>query len=215
MRVENIIKKTPVRYRCRLLKDIRMDIAMTATGTAGISRLWNIMRWVIWGGAAFLLLLPLVAMQFTEEVAWTLFDFVLIGIMLGLVCAAFELVVRMARSDVYVIAAGVAVVSAFLMTWVNLAVGIIGAPLNPANLMFFGVIAIGIIAAAFSRLKSPGMVHAMDITAIAQAVASVITLAAGERYIFVLTLFFLATWIISGQLFRMAARQEAGAGEAL
>ena len=43
----------------------------------------GVVRWLVWGGAAALLLLPLVAMQFTEEVQWTWHDFVIMGVMLG------------------------------------------------------------------------------------------------------------------------------------
>jgi hypothetical protein len=44
------------------------------------------LRIAIWGTAAFLLLLPWVAMQFTTEVNWTLFDFLVIGVMLLAAC---------------------------------------------------------------------------------------------------------------------------------
>ncbi len=43
------------------------------------NRRGNPWRAAVWCAAAFLLLLPLVAMQFTREVNWTLSDFVVIG----------------------------------------------------------------------------------------------------------------------------------------
>lgn len=181
---------------------------MTANMAIGGNRLWRRMRWVLWGGAALLLMLPLVAMQFTSEVNWTPFDFIVMGAMLGLACAAFELAVRMARSNLYLIAAGVAIAAAFLMIWINLAVGIIGNERNPDNLMFVGVLAIGLIAVAFSRLKSLGMARAMETTAIAQAVVSVIAVIIGERDSFLLIVIFVVMWLISAQLFRRAARRE-------
>ena len=49
------------------------------------------------------------------------------------------------------LAVAVAVGAAFLMTWANLAVGIIGNEGNPAHLMFFGVVAIGLCGAAVAR----------------------------------------------------------------
>ena len=112
------------------------------------------------------------------------------------------------------IAAGVAVATAFLVTWINLAVGIIGSENNPANQMFFGVLAVGLIAVAFSRLRPLGMARAMEVTATAQALVSVIILAMGEGYMVVLTGFFVAMWLISAQLFRKAAREEAGLADA-
>lgn len=172
--------------------------------------LWRRLRWVVWGGAALLLLLPLVAMRFTEDVKWTPVDFATMGAMLGLVCGAYELAVRVARNNAYVVAAGVAAAAAFLMAWINLAVGIIGNEDNPANRMFFGVLAVGFIASLFTRLKPLGMARAMEAMALAQAVACVVTLLIGEGYIFVLTGFFVAMWLLSAQLFRKAARLEAG-----
>ena len=187
---------------------------MAANMTMSGRPLWRRLRWVVWGGAALLLLLPLVAMQFTEDVKWTPVDFVTMGAMLGLVCGAYELAVRVARSNTYVVAAGVAAATAFLITWINLAVGIIGNESNPANQMFFGVLAIGFIAITLTRLKPLKLARAMEVTAIAQAVTFVITLAIGEGNLFVLTGFFVAMWLISAQLFRKAARQEAGVGGA-
>lgn len=51
-------------------------------------------RMVGWGAAAFMLLLPLVAMQFTNEVRWTLSDFVFAAVLIGAVGVIFELTVR-------------------------------------------------------------------------------------------------------------------------
>ena len=184
---------------------------MGTTATMAGSPLWSRMRWVVWGGACLLLMLPLVAMQFTGEVNWTLSDFVVMGVMLGLVCVSFEIAVRVARTNAYVVAAGIAVAAAFLMTWANLAVGIIGNENNPANLMFFGVIGLGLVGVLLARLKPRGMARAMYVTALAQFAVSVITLAIGEGYLFVLTGFFVAMWLISAQLFQKAARQEAEA----
>jgi hypothetical protein len=185
--------------------------AMAANMTVGNGRRWRRLRWVVWGGAALLLLAPLAAMQVDTGVDWTLPDFVAMAVLLGLAGGAFELAVRVARSHLYVVAMGVAVATAFLMAWVNLAVGIIGDENNPANGIFFGVLAIGLIAAAFSRLRPRGMARAIEITAIAQGAASVATLVMGEGHGFALTGLFLAMWLLSAQLFRKVARLEADA----
>ncbi|ANB18846.1 Hypothetical protein I596_2853 [Dokdonella koreensis DS-123] len=182
---------------------------MAMSTTVGNDRLWRGLRWVVWGGAAMLLLLPLVAMQFTADVRWSPFDFALMGLMLALVGGAYELAVRVARSHVYVVAFGVAVLTAFLMTWANLAVGIIGEPDNPANLLFFGVIAVAVIGAVLARLQSPGMARAMIATAIAQAATCVAALVLDGVYVFVLTGVFVVLWLIAAQLFRTAARRPA------
>lgn len=77
---------------------------------------------------AFLLLVPLIAMQFTDEVNWTLSDFIVAGILLfgtGLTC---ELVMRKVKKIEYRIAICAAILAALLFIWIELAVGIFGTP---------------------------------------------------------------------------------------
>ena len=84
------------------------------------------MRVVVWGTAAFVLLLPLVAMQFTSEVDWDLMDFVVFGVMLLVVCGTYELATRLTGKKAYRLAVGIALTGVFLLTWIQLAVGIFG-----------------------------------------------------------------------------------------
>jgi hypothetical protein len=176
------------------------------------SRLWRGVRWLVWGGAALLLLLPLAAMQFTREVDWTLLDFAVMGTMLAMVGGAYELTVRVARSNAYVVAAGVAVGTGFLTTWINLAVGIIGGENEAANIWFFGVIAVAVVGAALARLRPAGLVHAMQATAIAQAMVGVLAWATttGHPEGYLLSAVFAAMWLASAWVFAVAARAQAG-----
>jgi hypothetical protein len=136
-------------------------------------------RIVIWGTAALLLLLPLVAMQFTDEVVWGLGDFVVFGAMLGGACGAYELAVRASGSRTYRAAVAVAAGAAFILVWINLAVGIIGSEDDPANLMFGGVLVVGIVGAILARFKPQGMAGALVATAAAQASVALIAVIAG------------------------------------
>lgn len=74
----------------------------------------------------FLLLIPLVAIQFTNEVNWTLSDFVVAAVLLlgtGLVC---EFVMRkIKKTNHRIIFCGVIMV-ALLLIWIELAVGLFG-----------------------------------------------------------------------------------------
>lgn len=75
-----------------------------------------------------LLLIPLIAMQFTDEVNWTLADFVIMGILLlgtGLAC---ELVLRIVKNYDYRFIMIAAILGVFLLIWLELAVGIFGTP---------------------------------------------------------------------------------------
>ena len=74
--------------------------------------------------SVMLLLIPLTAMQFTNEVNWTLFDFVIAGALLfitGLLC---ELAIRKIKNPKYRIAAFTAILAVLLLIWAELAVGI-------------------------------------------------------------------------------------------
>jgi protein-S-isoprenylcysteine O-methyltransferase Ste14 len=83
-----------------------------------------------------LFLLPLVAMQFTAEVKWTGFDFLVWGVMLLVACGAYEMVSRMSPNRHYRLGAGVAIATGFLVFWANAAVGMIGDGPNAYNLLF-------------------------------------------------------------------------------
>lgn len=75
-----------------------------------------------------LLLIPLIAMQFTQEVKWDLFDFIVAGVLLlgtGLLC---ELVIRTIRSTKNRILLCGFVLFVLFLVWAELAVGIFGTP---------------------------------------------------------------------------------------
>ena len=171
------------------------------------SPLWRRTRWLVWGGAICLLLLPLVAMQFTAEVDWTGDDFAVMGVMLGTVCLVFELAVRVARSHAYVVGAGVAVVTGFLLTWINLAVGIIGNENNPANDLFFGVVAVAVLGAPLVWFRARAMAWVMVATATAQLAVCLYAWLAGLGHVFVFTAVMCAVWLASARLFGIAARR--------
>lgn len=78
--------------------------------------------------AALLLMIPLVAMQFTDEVKWTVFDFIVAGGLLfgtGLLC---ELVLRKVKKVEHRIILCVVLLAVLVLIWLELAVGIFGTP---------------------------------------------------------------------------------------
>jgi hypothetical protein len=172
-----------------------------------------------WVTAAVILLLPLVAMQFTDEVVWDKTDFAVMGAMLFGACGVYELTARMTANVAYRAAVSVAVVAAFMLVWLNLAVGIIGSEDNPANLMYGGVLAVGTLSAVIVRFQPHGMARALAATALAQALVGVIALIAGSGStganwpgaIIFLTGFFAVLWLVSAWLFRKAERDQTSA----
>ena len=79
-------------------------------------------------GTALLLLMPLVAMQFTDSVKWSPFDFVVAGILLFSTGLTFELAVRKIKTTKHRKIAGVVLLMVLFVVWVELAVGIFGTP---------------------------------------------------------------------------------------
>jgi hypothetical protein len=72
---------------------------------------------------ALLLLIPLIAMQFTDEVVWGPLDFIVMGILLFSTASLFVILARkIPRSRRVIAGAGFAVV--FLYVWAELAVGV-------------------------------------------------------------------------------------------
>ena len=73
-----------------------------------------------------LLLVPLVAMQLTDEVRWNLADFVVAGALLFGAGATYHLLAARTDNLAYRAAVGVAVGVTLMLVWANLAVGLIG-----------------------------------------------------------------------------------------
>ena len=77
---------------------------------------------------AIILLIPFIAMQFTDEVSWTLFDFIVMGVLLLGTGLLFELVLRKMTNIKYRTFLLIAIILTFLLVWAELAVGIFGTP---------------------------------------------------------------------------------------
>ena len=127
------------------------------------ARLGRLLRAVVWSGAVFVWLVPLVA-KLTAGVPWTPFDFMMWAAMLLVAAGVCEIGLRMSGRLAYRAGVIVAVGTSFLITWSNLAVGIIGDENNPLNQVFFGVIAIAVAGAALARFRAKGMALAMAVT---------------------------------------------------
>ncbi len=79
---------------------------------------------------AILLLIPLIAMQFTDEVNWNLLDFVVAGTLLlgtGIMC---DFVIRKVSKIEYRVVICAALLLVLLLVWAELAVGIFGTPFS-------------------------------------------------------------------------------------
>lgn len=176
-----------------------------AKAEPGSGRRTNVWRMIGWGGAAALLLTPLVAMRFTEEVNWDETDFIFMGVMLGSVGLSAEFILRKSGDTAYRLAAALMLLMSFLLVWINVAVGMIGSEDNPHNLFFGGVIAVAWGGAILARFRPTGMARAMTAGAAVQALVAVTGLSTDMRG-GVLSLILAAPWLLSAWLFWRAGR---------
>ncbi|RFF31670.1 hypothetical protein DZC52_03795 [Wenzhouxiangella sediminis] len=166
-----------------------------------------------WGSAAGLLLLPVVAMQLTDAVRWTLGDFVLAALALGVTGLALELALRIAPDTASRLGFALALAGALLMVWINAAVGIIGPSANDANLLYGFVLLMGLLTAALGNFQPVAMVRAMLATASAQVLLTVVAIVVGlgqpetsALELVAVNGFFMPFWLGSALLFRLSPR---------
>lgn len=110
-------------------------------------------------------------------------------------------------------ALGVALTASLFLVWLSLGVGIIGADGDPANIMYFGVIAVGLAGAVIARLQAVGMSRTLVAMAIIQTLIAVIALVgrlglpwSGPLELILLNGFFIVVFAGSAWLFQRAAR---------
>lgn len=162
-----------------------------------------------------LLSIPLIAMQFTDEVNWDLSDFLIMGAALFGIALIYELITWKSDKKLFRAGVGVALLGAFLLFWVNGAVGIIGNEGHPANLLFGAVFVVGLVGALVSKFRSKGMSNTMFIAAAVQMLVPLVALviwspndtswSPGVLGVFLLTGFFAVLFLVSGMLFRKAS----------
>ncbi len=165
---------------------------------------------------ALLLSIPLVAMQFTTEVIWTLSDFTVAGGLILCTGLAAEVILRKGVNTTYRLASGLALAATFFLIWVNLAVGLIASGPNLPNLLFGAIPAVGLIGAVLAGLRPPGMARTMFTMSAAVALISVAASAVRKPavdsdflQVLGVPLVFAGLFAVSALLFRRAAARAA------
>ena len=159
-----------------------------------------------------ILLIPLIAMQFTAEVNWTLGDFIIMGALIFGTGLAYELISRKMNNKTFKLAVAIGVGTTLFMTWVNLAVGIIGSEDNAVNLMYFGVPLVALVGAFIAKFKPFALSRAMFATALYTFIIPFIALAInrpdispGVFAVIGLNSVFALMFVASGLLFKKAS----------
>lgn len=116
----------------------------------------------------------------------------------------------------YRFAFALAVGASFMLAWVSMSVGLIGADGDPVNVMYFGVIAIGGIGAVVTRRSPRGMARTLVAMAIGQTIVAAIALFgglgrpwSGPLEIVYSNAFFVTLFMCSAWLFHRAAASPA------
>jgi hypothetical protein len=190
--------------------------AARGAGRGGVP--WRILGW---GAAALVLAAPLAAMRFTDDVAWSAWDFAFMAALLAAVGLALELAVRRSLDPLYRAAVGVALAAGFLLVWITGAVGLIGSEAQGANLAYAAVLAAALAGAAVARGRPAGLAWAMGAAAAVQALVPLAALLDPAARALVrspevpaLTGGFVALWLASAWLFRKAAQRVASGAAA-
>lgn len=170
-------------------------------------------RLMVWAlGIAALLMIPLIAMQLTNEVNWDFFDFAVMAGVLSFIGITYEFVARRSEQSIYRAAFAIALIGAFLLFWVNAAVGIIGNEGQSVNILYNAVLLVGIAGSLISRFKPQGMSRALFLAAFIQLLVPTVALliwppptiswSPGVLPVFMLTAFFAVLFGVSGLLFK-------------
>ena len=169
-------------------------------------------RWRIaaWGIAALILIAVAIAMQFTDEIDWSVGDFIVAGILLFGSLGAYEAVTRLSNDKAIRAGFGLAIAGSLLLLWANGAVGLTD---SDADAFYLVVVIFAVLGSFFVRFRPQGMARTMFLTAIAQALVGIVALIAGmvppfnsPFEILGIACFFGALFVGSALLFKRAAQ---------
>lgn len=122
-------------------------------------------------GALGALMVPLVASQVVEGWNWNAGSFVFVYVLFFATGMAYALIARKMNTRAYKAGVGLALVTGFALGWSNMVH--VADSENPANLVYYSVLAVGAAGAWLARLRARGL--ALTLFAMA-AVLAVITL---------------------------------------
>ena len=163
-----------------------------------------------------ILSIPAAAMLFrVEGWAWSIADFIVFWGLIAGVLLTYKLMTRKAVSGYYRVAAALALATGLLLIWVNGAVGLIGSEDNPANVLYGGVLLVGVFGAVMARLEPLGLAMTLYATALAQFLVPMVALVVwpndfspGVGLVFALNGFFALGFAVAGVLFKYAERMQ-------
>ena len=110
-------------------------------------------------GALAVLMVPLVASRLVEGWNWSAGSFVLVYVLFFAVGMTYALIARKMNAWAYKAGVGLALVAGFALGWSNMVH--VADSENPANLLYYGVLVVGIIGALLARLQARGLAYTL------------------------------------------------------
>ena len=161
-------------------------------------------------GALAALMVPLVASQFVKDWNWPVAAFVRVYVLFFVTGMVFALVARRMGAWSYKAGVAVALAAGFALGWSNMVhVADSG---NPANLVYYSVLALGVVGALLARLEARGLARTLFAMAAMLALIAVMLPSGASPYLARNMAIghgvFVAMFIASGLLFRRAIWRE-------
>jgi hypothetical protein len=158
-------------------------------------------------GALAVLMVPLVASQVVEGWNWDARAFVFVYVLFFGTGMAYAVVARKIGAWSYKAGLGVALVAGFALGWSNMVH--VADSENPANLVYYSVLAVGGVGAWLARLKARGLARTLfAMAAMLALIAAILPSGAPPdlaRNMAILHVVFVALFTASGLLFRHAS----------
>jgi hypothetical protein len=123
-------------------------------------------------GALAMLMVPLVASLFIPDWHWGVGGFVFAYVMFFGTGMAYALIARHMGAWAYKAGVGLALATGFVMGWGSMVH--MSESENPANLVYFGVLAVGAVGAWMARLEARGLSRALFAMAVVLALVGVV-----------------------------------------
>jgi hypothetical protein len=154
-----------------------------------------------------LLMVPLVASRVVEGWNWSAGSFVFVYVLFFATGMAYALIARRMGAWAYKAGVGVALVAGFALGWSNMVH--VADSENPANLVYYSVLVVGIVGAMLARLKPRGLAYTLFAMAATLALIAVVLPSGAPPYMARNMAIghgvFVGLFTVSGLLFRHAS----------
>jgi hypothetical protein len=185
------------------------SVGIVRENTTHMSQLGKTMLRVALGALA-VLMVPLVASQVVEGWHWSAGSFVFVYVLFFATGMAYALIARKMGAWSYKAGVGVALVAGFALGWSNMVQ--VADSGHPENLVYYSVLAVGVVGALLARLQARGLARTLFVMAATLALIAVILPSGAPpdmaRRMAIGHGVYVVVFIASGLLFRHASLAE-------